>query len=516
MRLIAMLWCLIPLFLCGQFKVKTFGEPAIPGNEPSISIDPNDADNIWLAFNNNHVYHSLNGGKQWLDIKVNPPQGFYGDPVIHVTSAGVVYLAHLAKNPKKSYPESFDCIVFERSTNGVEFHSKAIGKNGKMQDKPWIAVDEWIESRFKNSVYLSWTEFDKYGSKESGDSSRIRFCFSRDYGATFSDPVVISDMCGDAKDGDRTAEGATIGILKNGTLCCVWSRNDTLWYDLSRDGGETWGKDQVLSSMKGGWSMDQVQGMMRTNGMPFVTHDKKGKLYVIYAAENARGDANIYYHVYHPKRERFSQAIKINDDHGQRSQFCPFVKIDQNTGYPRVIWYDKRNSETGRFCQVYTAELKNQRVSPNHCLTNVPIPLTGNDKFYGDYIGFDTHKGQGGRAVFTGYDFQTNQNVIQLAQWKKKHPKRCKAAPCIVINPNDDSDSAIFMIQMPGETSCTFEIKTGRFTKVQKVFLSDTDKGFGSDDFIEVYVNKQALPSGVYNVILRRKNLMVKKRYWVE
>ena len=66
-----MLWCLIPLFLCGQFKVKTFGDPAIPGNEPSISIDPNDADNIWLAFNNNHVYHSLNGGKQVVSVLSN-------------------------------------------------------------------------------------------------------------------------------------------------------------------------------------------------------------------------------------------------------------------------------------------------------------------------------------------------------------------------------------------------------------------------------------------------------------
>ena len=103
-----------------------------------------------------------------------------------------------------------------------------------------------------------------------------------------------------------------------------------------------------------------------------------------------------------------------------------------------------------------------------------------------------------------------------MAKWSKKRPKSSKAAPCIAINPNEDSDSAVFMIQMPGETSCTFEIKTGRFTKVQKVFLSDTEEGFGSDDFIEVYVNKQALPSGVYNIILRRKNLAVKKRYWVE
>lgn len=516
MRLIAVLWFLIPPFLLGQFKVSMFGDPAFKGNEPSISIHPDDEEDIWLAFNNNRVFHSLNGGKQWLDIDVRPKQGFYGDPVIHKAKSGAVYLAHLAKNPNKKHPESFDCIVFERSTNGVEFHSKAIAQNGKMQDKPWLTVDESEESPFLSSVYLSWTEFDAYGSNKSTDSSRIRMVFSRDYGATFSDPVTVSDVSGDALDGDKTAEGATIGVMSDGTLFCVWSRNDTLWYDRSTDGGETWGKDQYLAKSLGGWSMDQVNGLMRTNGMPFTANDKNGRLYVVYAAQDVQGDANIYYHVLQAKGDKFSAPIRINQDMSGRDQFCPFVKMDRNTGFPRVIWYDKRNSSSGRFCQIYTAELKNKRVLNNIRVTPEPIPLVGKKRFYGDYIGFDTKKGKGGRAVFTGFDFQTNQSVIQMAKWDKKHPKNAKTYQSIAINPNEDGDSAIFSLHMPGETSFTFEIKTGRFTKIQKVFSTDDDKGYGEDEFIEVYVDKRVLPSGVYNIILRRKNHLVKKRYWVE
>jgi hypothetical protein len=34
-------------------KTEFFGNPPLEGNEPSISINPNDANDIWLAFNNN-------------------------------------------------------------------------------------------------------------------------------------------------------------------------------------------------------------------------------------------------------------------------------------------------------------------------------------------------------------------------------------------------------------------------------------------------------------------------------
>ena len=516
MKPLMLAWLFCPLFLGAQIRTAYLADPPLEGNEPSISINPEDPDDIWLAYNNNKVYHTLNRGKQWLPVKVDPPQGFYGDPVIYKSANGMVYLAHLAQNKEKPYPQSFDCIVFERSTNGVEFHSKAIGKNGKMQDKPWFTVDEWPESPFKNNVYLSWTEFDAYGSKSSKDSSRIRFCFSDNLGASFSDPVYISDVSGDAADGSKTAEGATIGVFPNGSLICVWSRNDTLWYDESADGGRNWGKDKVVGSMKGGWSIESVKGMMRSNGMPFLCSDKKGGIYVVYAAQSEQGDWDIWFRYFKSSGEGFSKALRVNDDRGYADQVLPFATLDKNTGTPRVIWYDMRNSESGRFFQIFTSELKPGGASVNVNLSAEPISLAGKERFYGDYISFSTAKSGGGMAAITAFDDRTLSVVIQTIEWKGKRPKAIKQGPVLMINPCDDLDSALFLMNMPRENSFTFEIKAGPKTYHQQVYIANGDKGFEPSEFQEVYIHKNRLPSGVYNLILRRNKKAIRKRYWVE
>ena len=509
-------WLFCPLFIWAQIHTSYILDPPIEGNEPSISINPLDADDIWLAFNNNNVYHTLNRGKQWLPVKVEPPQGFYGDPVIYKSTSGLTYLAHLAQNKEKKYPESFDCIVFERSTNGVEFHSKGIGKNGKMQDKPWFTVDEWEKSPYRNNIYLTWTEFDSYGSKSPKDSSRIRFCFSDNLGATFSEPVYISDVSGDAVDGSKTAEGATIGVYPDGSIICVWSRNDTLWFDVSKDGGRNWGKDQFLGAMKGGWSIESMQGMVRSNGMPFVCRDKKGHIYVVYAAQSFKGDWDIWYRYSKSIETGFSRAIRVNDDEGFGDQVLPFAKMDENTGTPRVIWYDLRNSPSGRFFQLYTSELKPSGATKNVILSPEPIALAGKKRFYGDYISFSTAKGGGGMAAITVFDDRNHKVVIQTLDWKGKRPKPQKQRPVLMINPCDDLDSALFLMNIPKENSFTFEIKSGPKIYNQQVFLANGDKGFEANEFQEVYVHKNRLPSGVYNVILRRNKKAIRKRYWVE
>jgi len=516
MKPLMLAWLFCPLFLWAQIRTSYLLDPPVEGNEPSISINPNDADDIWLAFNNNKVYHTLNRGKQWLSVKVDPPQGFYGDPVIYKSESGMVYLAHLAKNKDKVYPESFDCIVFERSTNGVEFYAKAIGKNGKMQDKPWFTVDEWPESPFKNNVYLTWTEFDAYGSKSPKDSSRIRFCFSDNMGATFSEPIYISDVSGDAVDGSKTAEGATIGIFPDGKLFCVWSRNDTLWYDVSIDGGRNWGVDKYLGEMKGGWSIENLKGMVRSNGMPFISRDKMGNMYVVYAALSERGDWDIWYRMARSAESGFGKAMRINDDLGFADQVLPYVNFDKNTGTPRVIWYDLRYSESGRFFQVFTAELKPYGATKNVNLSEKPIALAGKNRFYGDYISFSTVKGGGGIAAYAGFDDRTHKVVIQTIDWKGKRPKPQKQIPVLMINPCDDLDSALFLMNIPNETSFTFEIKSGPKIFIQQVFTSNSDKGFEPYEFLEVYIHKNLLTSGVYNVILRRNKKAIRKRYWVE
>jgi hypothetical protein len=511
---IVLLFC--PLIAFTQIRSRYISDPPIEGNEPSIYMNPADPDDIWLAFNNHHVFHTLNRGEQWLEVTVDPPQGFYGDPVIYHHPMGITYLAHLAKNKDKPYPASFDCIVFERSTNGVEFHAKGIGGNGKMQDKPWFAVDEWPKSEYVNQVYLVWTEFDVYGSASSQDSSRIRFAYSADMGATFSTPVVISDVSGDAIDGSGTAEGATIGVLSDGSLICVWSRADTLWYDVSTDGGRTWGLDQFLAATPGGWNHGEFGGMVRSNSLPFLTHDKKGNIYVVYGSKSPHGDWDIWYRTATSTKSGFGHAMRINDDNTHTDQTMPFATIDRNTGMPRVIWYDLRNSLSGKTAQIFTSELSMKGTGKNINLSPEPIALVGKKRFYGDYISFSTAKKGGGMAAVTVFDDQTNFTTIQLLEWFGKCPKPSPQKPVLVINPLDGSDSFLFVLNMPGETSFTFEIKSGPKVYNQQVFTAEGPKGFRDDEFQEVFIPKNRLPSGVYQLTLKRDKKLIKKRFWVE
>ena len=178
----------------------------VNANEPSLAFFPKPSNTGLIGVNTSSVFRTNDPSlRQWSPVLVNPAQGFYGDPVLKISKKGEVFIAHLAKNPSKAWPEFFDRIVFERSDDsGKTFISTDVGfHEGKMQDKPWFSMDEWLSSKGSGNVYLSWTEFDKYGSKESKDSSRIWFARSLNGGRSFEAPLVISDVSGDAQDDDE-------------------------------------------------------------------------------------------------------------------------------------------------------------------------------------------------------------------------------------------------------------------------------------------------------------------------
>ena len=164
------------------------GSQPLNGNEPSIAFDPRNPVNGIIGVNTSTVMQTSDPLlKQWQSVVVNPPQGFYGDPVMKISEKGVVYLAHLAKNKEGKWPEFFDRIVFERSEDGGKsFTATDIGyRQGKMQDKPWFSMDEWKKSKGYGNVYVTWTEFDAYHSPSPNDSSRIWYARSLDGGKQF-------------------------------------------------------------------------------------------------------------------------------------------------------------------------------------------------------------------------------------------------------------------------------------------------------------------------------------------
>jgi hypothetical protein len=263
----------------------------------------------------------------------------------------------------------------------------------KDQDKPWAAVD-----RQKNILYATWTQFDKYGSKDPNDKSNILFSKSKNGGKSWSKPMQLNQFSGDCADGSNTTEGAVPAVGPNGKLYVAWSWNEKIYFDRSFDGGATWlNNDLVVADQPGGWKFS-VPGVNRTNGMPVVACDISGgpfhgTIYVNWADQrNGPDDTDIWISRSRNNGDNWSEPIRVNTDGAGKHQFLTWMAVDQASGALFVVFYDRRDHE-GNETDVYLAysldggaSFKNVKISEE--------PFTPEDgTFFGDYNNIDVHKG---------------------------------------------------------------------------------------------------------------------------
>ena len=370
--------------------------PPPPANEPSIAINPTNPQERLLGTNVNMVFRSNDGGITWKQKEVSSTFGFYGDPVLLADAKGHYYLCHLAANKDLEWPEWFDRIVVQRSDDGGNTFNNgtAVGwRKGKVQDKPWMALDERRNSPYQGRLYLAWTEFDRYESHSIYDSSRIRFAFSDNHGDTFSEPVVVSDTSGDCVDGDSTVEGATMAVTRKGVVLLCWAARGKIYLDRSSDGGKTWGKDQVIAVQHDGWAQE-ISGLMRTNSMPFIGTDSKGGLYIVWG-DKRHGNYDVFYCYSGNGGISWGPEIKLNNDgNGKTDQHMPHLSIDRRSGKAYVVFYDRRHSTENVFMDVYLAELYKGKVLRQVRVTNHAAAPAGSEEFFGDYIAVSAEAGQ--------------------------------------------------------------------------------------------------------------------------
>ena len=157
-------------------------------NEPSICINRANIEQLTGGANIYNHYFSNDAGKSWTRNQLRSSYGVWGDPVLHSDIDGHIYFLHLARTKGKNRNYGFiDRIVIQTSTDGGKtFNNGAYaGFNGdKVQDKPWISTDDYSSER-KGNAYITWTEFDQYGSKSKDHHSRIQFSKSTDKGTTW-------------------------------------------------------------------------------------------------------------------------------------------------------------------------------------------------------------------------------------------------------------------------------------------------------------------------------------------
>jgi hypothetical protein len=397
---IVLAFLLIPGLAWSQFPNIKLDEQKADNDyicEPSIAINPRVPSNIVAASVLNNIYFTKDGGVTWQKKKIESPFGVYGDPALIADARGNFYFFHLSDptHGKGGYDsEKLDRMVVQSSSDGGETWSEgeSIGLNHpKDQDKQWPAIDS------KGNLYLTWTQFDKYGDADPNCHSTILISTSRN-GKKWSDPIELSQTPGNCLDDDNTAEGAVPAVSFDGKVFVTWSNQGKIFMDRSFDGGSMWlTNDIAIAEQPGGWDL-KIPGHDRCNGMPVLMADKskgtsKGSLYLAWADQRkGANDTDIWFMRSGNFGDNWTSPLKINDDGVGKHQYLPWMAVDQVTGYIYIIYYDRRNYDDMQ-TDVYLAysidgglNFKNVKISET--------PFIPTDtSFFGDYTNIAAHKG---------------------------------------------------------------------------------------------------------------------------
>ncbi len=381
--------------------------------EVSVAINPAQPRNVIAVSlatglevrSTNFTFVSRDGGLTWSSSAAfNPEKRLQGDDSVVFNQSGEAFRSYISfLGLREEAPAPSNGIFVSSSSDGgrtwnppvtVVHHQNTITP---FEDKPYLAADPLPESPHAGHLYLSWTRFDRYGSRDPEDQSHIYFSRSPDRGRSFSSPIRISDQGGDCLDGDGTVEGAVPAVGIEGQVYVVWAGPAGLVLDVSRNGGVTFGRDTVISDMPGSWDLE-IEGLGRANGLPVTGVDRssgpyRGSLYVNWADEGY-GDPDVF--VIHSRDDgkTWAPRQRVNDDpvSSGRAQFFTWMAVDPVDGSVNLVFLDRRWEAGTRTGVTLARSIDGGRTFVNHAIDVEPFECNPS-VFLGDYIGISAYGG---------------------------------------------------------------------------------------------------------------------------
>lgn len=394
---VLILICVCSAGVDAQFKNIKLDE-AVSGDrvvEPGIAVNRKDTKNIVAASMRGNIYFTLDGGLKWEKTKVSSPYGVYGDPVLVSDDKGTIYAFHLSDptGEGRENEKSLDHIICHVSRDGGKTwdEGNSVGYNpSKDQDKPGATVD------VKGNVVLTWTQFDKFGSKDAGCESNI-FLSTSANGKKWSKPVKISQTPGDCIDADNAAVGGVPAVSPDGKIFVTWAVQNKIFLDRSFDGSMWLENDIKVIDQPGGWDF-KIPGHDRSNGRPMLMVDQskgtcRGCLYIVWADQrNGANDTDVWFMRSNNFGDNWSSPAKVGIDSLKTHQYLPWTAVDQVTGYIYILFYG-RSSHTDNQTDVYLS----YSVDSGGSFKTVKIsesPFTPTESaFVGDYTNIAAHNG---------------------------------------------------------------------------------------------------------------------------
>jgi len=232
-----------------------------PQNEQNIVINPTNESNVVTSANDYRygfqalVYVSKDGGNTFTNVILpgwDPATGGTGlfkhvqaggDPVLAFAADGTLYYNALV----------YDFSFANRTPSGV---AVAVSRDGGLNWAAPVMVHfessnnffndkEWIAAGANGDVYVTWTSF-KSNKPHGYISSNIVMSISHDHGATWSDPIAVSDSA------HPFDQGSSVAVAPDGTVYVAYEGNqasdihkDQTVLARSTDGGLTFTNTEV-------------------------------------------------------------------------------------------------------------------------------------------------------------------------------------------------------------------------------------------------------------------------------
>ena len=364
-------------------------------NEPSITMNLKNPDQLVAGANLKSYYISEDGGYNWTrgDL-VSEAYGVWGDPVIIADTAGDFYFFHLSDTDCGNWIDRIVCQKYDFES-GSWNDGSYMGLNGaKAQDKEWAVVDSAT-----NTIYVTWTQFDEYGTSDPLKFSNIMFSKSTDAGISWSEAIQINEISGDCIDSDNTTEGAVPAVGPDGEVYVAWSGPEGIVFDRSLDGGETWLENDIfIADQPGGWDYD-IPGIMRCNGLPVTCCDlsyspSRGTIYINWTDQkNGTDDTDVWIAKSTDSGNTWSEPIRVNNDPAGKQQFFSWMTIDGANGNVYIVFYDRRNYDD-RNTDVYVARSTDGGETFENILISETPFYPSSNVFFGDYTNITAYNDQ--------------------------------------------------------------------------------------------------------------------------
>jgi hypothetical protein len=401
--------------------------------ETSVAINPNKPNHIIAVAlgpvpgsgTSDFAFVSEDGGHTWKTVALpNPSQRTQGDDSIAFSADGTALHMYISfTGIRVARPAKASTGIFlSTSRDGLAWTDPTpvvdqLNTVTPYWDKPCVAVDAVADSPHKGNIYSAFTRFDEYGSKDPALKTHIYFSRSKDGGKSFSVPFRISEQPGGCLDDSKTVMGAVTAVGTKGEVHVIWAGPQGLVHARSTDGGWTFGKNQVITDMPGGWDFP-IKGLGRCNGLPSASVDRspgpnKGTLYVNWA-DRRHGDPDIFVAASRDGGATWEAPVRVNDDPkgNGREQFFAWMALDPEDGSVNVIYYDRRDDAETKTKLTLARSVDGGRTFANYPV-NQPAFAIERRGFFGDYCGIDA---RGGKviAVYPHYD-EKNQIAVSAA-----------------------------------------------------------------------------------------------------